>query len=135
MRTMEFEKTLEPAIGPALGYPCYTVKHGVIKVQRKRLFKKPQNIALFILLLESDYDEDKYKRIVFNTFSDLQDFVSAAKELAVDFKEIQKEKLNNLETDKDSSRRLNRLQSEFRKKQNSFWDEVLKQSFSVTERS
>lgn len=132
---MEFEKTLEPAIGPALGYPCYTVKHGVIKVQRKRLFKKPQNIALFILLLESDYDEDKYKRIVFNTFSDLQDFVSAAKELAVDFKEIQKEKLNNLETDKDSSRRLNRLQSEFRKKQNSFWDEILKQSFSVTERS
>ena len=132
---MEFEKTLEPAIGPALGYPCYSVKHGVIKVQRKRLFKKPQNIALFILLLESDYDEDKYKRIVFNTFSDLQDFVSAAKELAVDFKEIQKEKLNNLETDKDSSRRLNRLQSEFRKKQNSFWDEILKQSFSVTERS
>lgn len=132
---MEFEKTLEPAIGPALGYPCYTVKHGVIKVQRKRLFKKPQNIALFILLLESDYDEDKYKKVIFNTFSDLQDFVSAAKELAVDFKEIQKEKLNNLETDKDSSRRLNRLQSEFRKKQNSFWDEILKQSFSVTERS
>lgn len=132
---MEFEKTLEPAIGPALGYPCYTVKHGVIKVQRKRLFKKPQNIALFILLLESDYDDTKYKKIIFNTFSDLQDFVSAAKELSVDFKEIQKEKLNNLETDKDSSRRLNRLQSEFRKKQNSFWDEILKQSFSVTERS
>lgn len=135
MRTMEFEKTLEPAIGPALGYPCYTVKHGVIKVQRKRLFKKPQNIALFILLLESDYDDSKYKKVIFNSFSDLQDFVSAAKELSVDFKEIQKEKLNNLETDKDSSRRLNRLQSEFRKKQNSFWDEILKQSFSVTERS
>lgn len=132
---MEFEKTLEPAIGPALGYPCYTVKHGVIKVQRKRLFKKPQNIAMFILLLESDYDDSKYKKIIFNSFSDLQDFVAAAKSLANDFKEIQKEKLNNLKTDKDTSRRLQRLESDFRKKQNSFWNEVLEQSFSVSERN
>lgn len=132
---MEFEKELEPAIGPALGYECYTVKHGVVRAQKQRLFRKPQNIALFVLTLEADFDEDKYKRIVFNTYSDLQDFVSFAKELAQDYREVQKEKINNLGKDKDTSRTLERLESSFRKKQNEFWEEIRKVSFSISERA